>query len=214
MGDKPMMTRVSNTQTRMFLLDWEELIPEDHLLRKIDEAIDFDFIYDKVKHLYSPIGRPSIDPVVLFKMLLVGYLYGIPSERRLEEEVKLNLAYRWFVGLQLDDPVPDHSTFSQNRRRRFKDASVFEDIFKHVIRLCIEKGLVTGELVVTDSTHVKANVAAGKNESTVWEPSHTPSEYLEALDAEAERVEAELNQRRGGKDDDANNDGGGSEPKI
>src|SRR5690606_1982309 len=117
MGDKPMMTRVSNTQSRLFVVNWEELIPKDHLLRKINEAVDFRFIYDKVEHLYSPIGRPSIDPVILFKMTLIGYLYGVPSERRLEEEVKLNLAYRWFVGLQLDDPVPDHSTFSQNRRR-------------------------------------------------------------------------------------------------
>src|SRR5690606_30136975 len=167
----------------------------------------------KVEHLYSPIGRPSIDPVILFKMTLIGYLYGIPSERRLEEEVKLNLAYRWFVGLQLDDPVPDHSTFSQNRRRRFGDASVFEDIFNHIVRLCIEKGLVTGELVVTDTTHIKANVVAGKNETTIIEPAQTPSEYLQALDEEADRLEAVLSRRRGTNDDDRDQSGGGSRPK-
>ncbi|MBE3590974.1 MAG: transposase [Firmicutes bacterium] len=105
----------------------EELVPRDHLLRRIDQAVDFSFIYDKVRHLYSEDnGRPSIDPVVLFKMTLIGYLYGIPSERRLEQEVRLNLAYRWFLGLEIDDPVPDHSTFSQNRRRRFHDAGLFQ----------------------------------------------------------------------------------------
>lgn len=195
----------------MFWLDWDELIPKDHLLRKIDEMIDFSFIYDKVEHLYSSIGRPSIDPVVLFKMTLIGYLYGIPSERRLEEEVKLNLAYRWFVGLQLDDPVPDHSVFSQNRRRRYGDAGVYEEIFNHLVALCIEQGLVTGELVVTDSTHIKADVARGKNETTI-RVEQTPSEYLKELDVEAERLEAELNRRRKSADgdDDDGEDGNDS----
>ncbi len=86
--------------------------------------MDFRFIYDKVEHLYAEIGRPGVDPVVLFKMLLVGYLYGIPSERRLEEEITLNVAYRWFLGLELDQRVPDHSTLSQNRRRRFAGTTV------------------------------------------------------------------------------------------
>lgn len=152
------MTTSSGTQPRFFWLDLNDLIPQDHLLRKIKDAIDFRFIYDKVAHLYSKTGRPSVDPVIMFKMLLVGYLYGIPSERRLVQEVRLHLAYRWFVGLQLDDPVPDHSTFSQNRRRRFKDTGVFREIFDHVVQLCIEKGLVSGKLVVTDSTAIKANV--------------------------------------------------------
>lgn len=201
-----MMTRDSSTQTQMVLVNWDELIPEDHLLRKLNETIDFSFIYDMVEHLYSPIGRPSIDPVMLFKMALVGYLYGIPSERRLEEEVKLNLAYRWFVGLQLNDPVPDHSTFSQNRRRRYKDASVFEGIFDHLVSLCIEHGLVTGELVVTDSTHIQANVAVGKNETTI-PVTQAPSQYLKLLDAEADRLDAQLKRSSKSTDSNDRNDG-------
>jgi len=101
------------------------LYHKDHLLRKIKAKIDFDFIYEEAKTYYSPIGRPSIDPVYLIKMLLVGYLYGVRSERRLEEEITLNMAYRWFCGFDLMDNIPDHSTFSQNRRRRFNDSSIF-----------------------------------------------------------------------------------------
>lgn len=213
MGDKPMMARDFDNQNRMLWINWNELIPKDHLLRKIDEMIDFSFIYDKVEHLYSHTGRPSIDPVKLFKMTLIGYLYGIPSERRLEEEVRLNLAYRWFVGLQLDDPVPDHSTFSQNRRRRYADAGVYEEIFNHLVALCVERGLVTGELVVTDSTHIKADVASGKNETTI-RVTTSPSEYLRALDAEAERLDAELKGRRKAKDKDGDDDNDNSDTQA
>ncbi|MBA4494623.1 transposase [Paenactinomyces guangxiensis] len=116
----------------------------------------FNFIYEKVSHLYSERGRKSVDPALLIKMLLLGYLYGIKSERRLEEEVRMNLGYRWFLGLSIEDPIPDHSTISQNRRRRFKDSSVFQEIFDQIVIQCIELGLVDGEVVVTDSTHIKA----------------------------------------------------------
>ena len=107
-------------QIQMVILDIDSMIPEAHLLRRIKNCVNFDFIYEKAAPYYSPIGRKSIDPVVLIKMLLIGYLYGIKSERRLEEEVSLNLAYRWFCGIDLMHKVPDHSTFSQNRRRRFR----------------------------------------------------------------------------------------------
>lgn len=207
------MTTSSGTQPRFFWLDLNDLIPQDHLLRKIKDAIDFRFIYDKVAHLYSKTGRPSVDPVIMFKMLLVGYLYGIPSERRLVQEVRLHLAYRWFVGLQLDDPVPDHSTFSQNRRRRFKDTGVFREIFDHVVQLCIEKGLVSGKLVVTDSTAIKANVTVGKNETTAVEPAYTPQEYLNVLDEAVERAETELKQRRGIQGGDSTEEGDTSKPR-
>lgn len=115
-------------QIQMIIRDIDFMIPKDHLLRRIKEYINFDFIYEKAAPYYSHVGRKSIDPVVLIKMLLIGYLYGIKSERRLEEEVSLNLAYRWFCGIDLIHRVPDHSTFSQNRRRRFQDADRFRDI--------------------------------------------------------------------------------------
>ena len=111
----------------------EELISENHFLRKLDAAISFDFVYDIVAPLYSAQGRPSIDPVILVKMLLLGYLYGIDSERKLAEEVRYNIAYRWYLGFDLDDVTPDHSTFSQNRRRRFKGHEVFRQIFDQIV---------------------------------------------------------------------------------
>ena len=112
-------------QIQMVILDIDSMIPEDHLLRRIKNCVNFDFIYEKAVPYYSHVGRKSIDPVILIKMLLIGYLYGIKSERRLEEEVSLNLAYRWFCGIDLMDRVPDHSTFSQNRRRRFQEAMTY-----------------------------------------------------------------------------------------
>ena len=103
-----------NGQIQIAILDIDSMIPEDHLLRQIKDHVNFDFIYEKAAPYYSNIGRKSIDPVILIKMLLIGYLYGIKSERRLEEEVSLNLAYRWFCGLDLMHRIPDHSTFMQS----------------------------------------------------------------------------------------------------
>lgn len=102
----------------------EDMIPEDHLLRLVDRHVNLDFIREEVRHLYSHTGRPSIDPEILMRMLLVGYLYGITSERRLCEEVKMHIGYRWFAGLNLEEKVPDHSTFSKNRHERFSEGSL------------------------------------------------------------------------------------------
>ncbi|WP_248892200.1 transposase [Bacillus methanolicus] len=157
-----MMGRKDEYQSKLEFIDLNSFIPSNHILRLIKEKIDFSFIYNKMEKYYSKLGRKSLDPVLLFKMLLIGYLFNIDSERKLEQEVSLNIAYRWFLGLDLTDPVPDHSTFSQNRRRRFKDGAVFQEIFDHIINLCIEKGFVTGEVIVTDSTHIKANAAKDK----------------------------------------------------
>ena len=106
-------------QMAMIFVDMESLIPENHLLRKIDRTVSFNFIYDLLAPYYPATGRPSVDPVSMFKMLLIGYLYGIKSERRLVEEVRLNIAYRWFCGFELDDAIPDHSTFSKTRTRKW-----------------------------------------------------------------------------------------------
>jgi len=113
----------SRSESMFYYVRMEELVPENHLLRLIDNHLDLSFVRDKVKHLYSYTGRPSIDPEVLLRMLLIGYLYGITSERRLCEDVKMHIGYRWFVGLSLEDAVPDHSTFSKNRHDRFQQIS-------------------------------------------------------------------------------------------
>jgi len=136
----------------------EDLVPQDHLLRKIDQYIDFSFITEKVRPYYCENnGRPSIDPVVLFKMMFIGYLFGVRSERQLEREIQTNIAYRWFLGLNLGDPVPDHTTISWNRRTRFKDTTIFQDIFDEIVLLAMNHRMVGGRVLMTDSTHLKAN---------------------------------------------------------
>ncbi|MDQ0888882.1 transposase [Paenibacillus sp. V4I9] len=182
------------TQYRFVYVNLDDFVPHDHLLRQINQLVDFSFIYQKVSHLYSPFGRRSIDPVLLMKMLLIGYLYGIDSERKLEEEVRLNIAYRWFLGLDLESPIPDHSTFSQNRRRRFKDNTTFQEIFDHVVRLCIEKGIVTGKVIVTDSTHIKAS--ASSYYFTMAQVEKEPAEYLKGLEEEAKKLEMKMSEQR------------------
>lgn len=189
-----MMGRKDEYQSKLEFIDLNVFVPSNHILRLINEKIDFSFIYNKMEKYYSKLGRKSLDPVLLFKMLLIGYLYNIDSERELEQEVILNIAYRWFLGLDLTDTVPDHSTFSQNRRRRFKDSTVFQEIFDHIVKLCIEKGLVTGEVIVTDSTHIKASAAKGKVEKVIVEK--TPSQYLNTLEQEAKKIEKELEEKR------------------
>ena len=146
-------------QIQMVILDIDSMIPEDHLLRRIKNCVNFDFIYEKAAPYYSHIGRKSIALVVLIKMLLIGYLYGIKSERRLEEEVSLNLAYRWFCGIDLMHRVPDHSTFSQNRRRRFQEAGIFREIFNEIVLKCIDLGIASGEIGVADGSFLPSNVS-------------------------------------------------------
>ena len=157
-----MLKRDGGKQLKMTFLTLEELMPEKHFLRDLERCVDFSFIYDIVEPLYAKVGRPSIDPVLLVKMLLLGYLYGIPSERKLEQEVRVNIAFRWFLGIDFDEPVPDHSTISQLRRRKFGGTTLFQDIFDEVIRKCMAAGLVSGKLLLTDSTHILANATKEK----------------------------------------------------
>jgi transposase len=158
----------------------EDYIPQDHLLRKIKKHIDFSFIRDIVSHLYSPdAGRPAIDPIVLIKMLFIGYLYGIRSERQLEQEIKVNMAYRWFLDLGISGKVPHHSTISLNRVKRFQGTSVFQDIFDRIVEQAMKHGLIEGRVLFTDSTHLKAN--ANKKKYTTEQITETTKEYMEEL---------------------------------
>lgn len=158
-----MLTKNNENQPKIELVIIENLVKKDHILRKIDEYIDFNFIYDLVEDKYClDNGRPSIDPVVLFKMILIGYLFGIRSERRLIEEIHHNVAYRWFLGYGLEDKIPDASTISQNRRRRFTGTDIFERIFDNIVEQAIIHKLITGKIMYVDSTHIKANANIGK----------------------------------------------------
>ena len=139
----------------MYTLD--ELVPQEHLVRKLENALDFRFIYPKVQHLYSRQGRPSVDPVVLFKMLMINILFGYNSMRRTCQEIQVNLAHRWFLGLSIDEPVPNFSTWSQNYIRRYKDSFIFEEIFREILSQAVSYGFVDCTTVFGDSTHQKAN---------------------------------------------------------
>lgn len=191
------MERQGDSQVRLMIVDLEQFVPADHLLRQVRSKIDFEFIYDKVKDLYKDGGRPFVDPVRLVKMWLVGYLYGIDSERRLEQEVHLNLAYRWFLGLQLDERVPDHSTLSANRNGRFKGSNLFLEIFEGIVEQCTLAGLVQGQAVVTDSTHIKASASEGSTELVAVRQE--PSEYMKTLAATAREIDEEKRKQSGKK---------------
>lgn len=174
-------------QCTLEMVSIEQLVPCGHLLRTIDRYIEFDFIREATQSLYCDNnGRPAIDPVLLFKMLFVGYLFGIRSERQLVKEVQVNVAYRWFLGLGLTDKVPDASTFSQNRRRRFEGTEIEQLIFDRIVEQALAHGLIGGQALYTDSTHLKAN--ANKNRYSTHEVAQSPMAYLQELN---EAVEAD-----------------------
>ena len=163
----------------------ERHVPEDHLLRAIERFVDLSDIRRHLAPFYSPIGRPSIDPELLIRMLIVGYCFGIRSERRLCQEVHLNLAYRWFCRLGLDGDVPDHSTFSKTRHGRFRESDLLRELFETVLRRCMAEGLVGGEGFAVDASLIVADV---QRQRGVAKPEELPqtgravAEYLAVLD--------------------------------
>jgi transposase len=173
----------TNSQSKAEFVIIDELVPDDHLLRKIEDVIDFSFINELCRPYYcADNGRPAIEPVILFKMLFIGYLFGIRSERRLVEEVKVNVAYRWFLGYGLTDKIPDVSVIWQNRVRRFNGTDVVQQIFDNIVNQAIDLGFVSGEILYSDSTHLKANASKGR--FTNEEREVTASKYLDDLDDE------------------------------
>ena len=178
-----MMGRQSR-QMAMIFVDIESLIPETHLLRKIERMVSFDFIYDLLAPYYPATGRPSVDPVSMFKMLLIGYLYGIKSERRLVEEVQLNIAYRWFCGFELDDTIPNHSTFSKTRTRKWQQSDLFQKAFYEIVKQCIDSGLIDGEAMAADGSYIPANVSRESWINVEIEVEQSMQSYLDSLDEE------------------------------
>lgn len=179
-----MITKKENkSKSVMQFVDMEMLVPQDHLVRKIDYTIDFEFIREKVKHLYSEeTGRTSIDPVVLFKMVFIQYMFGIKSMRQTVKEIEVNIAYRWFLGLDFTESVPHYSTFSKNYERQYKDSNIFEEIFKEIIEKVNEKGLLNKETLIIDSTHTKAYANKKKVDQKDVEASY--NKYVEKLHEE------------------------------
>ncbi|MCM1102985.1 MAG: IS1182 family transposase [Clostridium sp.] len=200
-------TEKKREQIQMFCMD--DMVPQDHLLRIIEKAIDWNFIYDLVADKYSPDnGRPSMDPVMLIKLPFIQYLYGIRSMRQTVKEIEVNVAYRWFLGLEMMDKVPHFSTFGKNYTRRFKDTGLFEQIFSHILQECYKSGLVDPSEVFVDSTHVKARANNKKVQKRI---AHEEALFFE------EMLEKEINEDREahgrhpfkGKDDDDMPSGGG-----
>lgn len=206
-------------QIQMFSMD--DMVPKDHLLRLVENAIDWNFIYDLVQDKYSHNnGRPSMDPVTLIKIPVIKYLYGIRSMRQTMNEIQVNVAYRWFLGLDMFDPVPHFTTFGKNYTRRFKDTDLFEQIFSHILEECYKVGLIDTSEVFVDATHVKARANGHKLD--------VKKIHEEALFYE-EQLKKEINEDRAAHDkkplkekgdDDDDNDkpgsssGGGPEKEI
>jgi transposase len=187
--------RIGDQASFFYEFRLDDRVPKDHLLRRIDRFLSavLGGLHEQLRPYYSEIGRPSIDPELMIRMLIVGYCYGLRSERKLVQEVELHLAYRWFCRLDLDDKAPHHSTFSENRLHRFRQSDVFRQIFERVVVACMAAGLVKGEGFAVDASVMEANASRyhGKAPDEIeWaEPerqTRAVKEYLAALEAESE----------------------------
>ena len=194
-----MMGHQARSEALFYYFRLEDEIPENHLLRLVDKHVSFEFVREQLKDSYSETGRPSIDPELLLRILLIGYLYGITSERRLVEELRMHLAWRWFTGLGFDQEIPHHSTFSKNRHGRFQESKLFEQLFEQVVRQCVEVGLVEGQHLSVDGSFVEANAA---KESRIpreqlgeaAQVHHTVRQYLKEVE-EQNPVEEPVHQQ-------------------
>ena len=196
-----MMGRLNRDQERLFYsFNLEEAVPGDHLVREIAAVLDLSWVHSELAPHYPPIGRPSIDPVLMIRMLIVGYVFAIRSERALCREVQVNLAYRWFCGLSIEDKLPDHSAFSRARNERFRDSDIFRRVFERVVAACIAADLVGGKGFAVDASLIAAD--ANKHRSIPggeWnkdidpqQASRAVKEYLARLDDPAYGLASEV----------------------
>jgi transposase len=204
-----MMGRGKQGQGQFFYaFDLDKVVPPDHLVRQIDGLLDLSWVHKELAPYYSHTGRPSIDPVLMIRMLIVGYVFALRSERRLCTEVQMNLAYRWFCKLTIEDSIPDHSVFCRARHERFHESDALRRVFERVVAMCIAAGFVGGEAFSVDASLIKADVDKKKrvpgDQPIAWpemqEASRAVREYLAALDA----------ARDDEKDRDGDADGSGS----
>src|SRR5216110_1797265 len=186
-----MMGRLNHDQGQLFYsFSLEEAVPDDHLVCKLAAVIDLSWVHAELAPHYPNNGRPSIDPELMIRMLIIGYAFAIRSERALCRDVQVNLAYRWFCGLSIEDKIPDHSAFSRARNERFRESDIFRRVFEHVVGACVEAGLVGGEGFAVDASLIEAD--ANKQRSIAgqdWQRDRDPArssravkEYLATLD--------------------------------
>jgi transposase len=184
-----MMGSHARSESLFYYFRIEDQVPKDHLLRLIDEHVSFAFVRERLKDSYSDTGRPSVDPELLLRILLIGYLYGITSERKLVEELRMHLAWRWFTGLGFDEEVPHHSTFSKNRHGRFLESNLFQELFEAIVTRCLQAGLVKGEHMSVDGSFIQANAdhhsrIPREQLAEAAEVNRTVREYLAELEQE------------------------------
>jgi transposase len=186
-----MMGRLNHDQGQLFYsFCLEEVVPDDHLVRSIAAVLDLSWVHAELAPHYSDIGRPSIDPVLMIRMLIIGYVFAIRSERLLCREVMVNMAYRWFCGLSIEDKIPDHSAFSRARNERFRESDIFRRVFERVVEACIAAGLVGGEGFAVDASLIVADAnkqrsipgSEWKKDRDPQEASRAVKEYLATLD--------------------------------
>jgi transposase len=210
-----MMGRQEGGQAQFFYaFDLDEVVPSEHLVRQIEAILDLTWVHKELAPYYSHTGRPSIDPVLMIRMLIVGYAFAIRSERRLCSEVQVNLAYRWFCKLGIEDRIPDHSVFSRARHERFRESNALRRVFEGVVAMCIASGLVGGEAFSVDASLIKADVDKKKrvpgDQPLAWpraeEASRAVREYLAALDAAR-------SEQEGSRGTDGGSNGGGNRSK-
>lgn len=185
-----MISRNEKERKQIQIVSIEDLVPQEHLLRDIEQTIDFSFIYKLVEDKYSKDrGRPSIDPVTLIKIPLLQYLYGIRSMRQTIKEIEVNVAYRWFLGLDLTAKVPHFSTFGKNYTRRFKNTNLFEEIFKKILEECLESKLIDQSVIYVDATHIKAHANTKKytKELVETEALHYETKLLEEIEKDRQK---------------------------
>jgi len=182
-----MMGQHARSESLFYYFKLDDHVPESHLLRLIDKHVSLDFVRERLKDSYSETGRPSIDPQLLLRILLIGYLYGITSERKLVEELRMHLAWRWFTGLGFDQEIPHHSTFSKNRHGRFLESNLFQQLFEEIVARCMEAGLVRGDQLSVDGSFIEANAAKQSRVpreqlAEVAQVNHTVRQYLVELE--------------------------------
>src|SRR6266481_2066710 len=209
-----MMGRGEDRQGQFFYaFDLAKMVPPDHLVRQIDNALELGWVHKEFAPYYSHTGRPSIDPVLMIRMLIVGYVFAIRSERRICAEVQVNLAYRWFCKLGIEDNIPDHSVFCRARHERFRESDALRRVFEGVVATCIAAGLVGGEAFSIDASLIKADVDKKKrlsgDQPIAWpEASHAVREYLAALDAARNEDESDRGGDGSGSNSGARHGGG------
>ena len=149
--------RVAGQEQLFYEFNLDQAVPADHLVRRIDAVLDTSWVHQELEPYYSPIGRPSIDPELTIRMLIIGYVFAIRSEREICRDVQVNLAYRWFCGLGLEDPIPNHSVFSRARSERLRDGDILRLLFERVVMSCIDAGLVGGRSFAVDASLIEAD---------------------------------------------------------